>query len=56
MSGFVRSGRTHCRKGHEYTERNTLWYRGTRHCKKCTRTRLEARKKRRQDAKLAGKS
>jgi hypothetical protein len=38
-------GKTHCRRGHLYTARNTKWYRGTRVCRICEEERL-ARKKR----------
>lgn len=27
--------RTHCSKGHPWDEANTLWYRGTRRCRRC---------------------
>lgn len=27
--------KTHCRRGHEYTDENTRWFRGTRYCKTC---------------------
>ena len=27
--------KTHCPKGHEYTEANTTWYRKKKHCRKC---------------------
>lgn len=37
-----------CRHGHEYTEENTRWYKGMRHCKICRRrssNEFEARRK-----------
>jgi HNH endonuclease len=51
-----RKARTHCPANHEYTEENTYWYKGTRHCKKCDRARnkpgsprVERRNKNRQE-------
>lgn len=38
--------KTHCPKGHEYTEANTSWYRGQRKCRKCHAARERARKQR----------
>lgn len=32
-----RKARTHCPKGHEYTQENTYWYRGYRMCRCCHR-------------------
>ena len=29
--------RTHCGNGHEWTEKNTYWHRGNRHCRACNR-------------------
>lgn len=26
---------THCKRGHEFTEKNTGWYRGRRRCRSC---------------------
>ena len=31
--------KTHCTRGHEYTEMNTRLYRGSRHCRECERLR-----------------
>jgi hypothetical protein len=31
----LHSAKTHCPSGHEYSEENTLIYRGSRHCKTC---------------------
>lgn len=33
----IASSRNHCPKGHDYTEENTLWYRGYRLCRACRR-------------------
>ena len=53
MSGNVVSGRTHCRKGHEYTRGNTRWWKGTRQCLTCLQERERQAKERRQRAREA---
>lgn len=35
---------THCKRGHEYTEANTRFFRGIRHCRACAVVRREARR------------
>jgi hypothetical protein len=35
----TRKTRTHCRHGHEFTEKNTRVYKGARHCRTCDRVR-----------------
>jgi hypothetical protein len=37
---------THCRKGHEYTEANTHWYRDHRYCRACRRIQEQGRRDR----------
>lgn len=40
QSGKKSSEKTHCPKGHEYTEENTYWYQGrSRQCRQCNRCR-----------------
>lgn len=39
--------KTHCPKKHEYTEANTLNYRGRRYCRACSRDRTARRRNRR---------
>lgn len=46
---------THCPQGHQFTEANTSFYRGWRHCRECHRVRERDRKKRkRQRAQAPG--
>jgi hypothetical protein len=33
--GYVNRNKTHCKRWHEFTEENTLYYGGQRHCKIC---------------------
>lgn len=35
--------KTHCAHGHEFTEENTYWFRGTRMCRRCNRDKSNAR-------------
>ena len=42
-----RAERTHCLHGHEYTEENTYWFRGKRHCRACQREKDAKRRPRR---------
>lgn len=39
VNGARQQAKTHCPKGHEYDEENTLHYRGGRRCRKCDRDR-----------------
>lgn len=39
------SRKTHCPKGHEYSEENTRWHSGRRECVTCIRARDRARRK-----------
>lgn len=34
--------KTHCPRGHEYSEENTYTWRGERHCKECRRSQKQA--------------
>lgn len=46
------ASRTHCKHGHEYTEENTRWYKGSRWCNTCTHNNnLRHRKKRKNETK-----
>lgn len=47
--------RTHCPNGHEYTETNTIYIRGKRHCATCRRSYLDRRAKRERDARTAAR-
>lgn len=44
-SSIARKARTHCKRGHEYTDRNTLMQKSGRSCKKCHALRERMRKK-----------
>jgi hypothetical protein len=39
-----RRSRTHCKRGHEFTDENTRWYRGERYCRACGRERARAKR------------
>lgn len=39
----VNKRKTHCKRGHAFTEANTQWVRGTRKCKQCRRERDKKR-------------
>jgi len=40
-NGKVMRAKTHCPRGHEYTEENTYWYQGkNRQCRQCRRCRV----------------
>jgi hypothetical protein len=39
------NNKTHCPQGHEYSEKNTYFYRGARYCRTCLSKKLEARRK-----------
>ena len=34
-SGKYNSSKTHCRRGHEFSEENTRWYKNGRYCRSC---------------------
>jgi hypothetical protein len=36
--------KTHCPRGHEYDEENTLWHSGRRECRKCVRAQQKRRR------------
>lgn len=40
-NGKENSSKTHCLRGHEFTEENTYLYRGRRYCKACWRLRYK---------------
>lgn len=44
--GRFHAGKTHCPRGHEYTEANTRTYQGRRWCRACDRERSNARTRR----------
>lgn len=49
--GAVHAKKTHCPKGHEYTEENTTLYRNKRYCKACKREAMRLyRLKKKQEA------
>ncbi|MBH0121551.1 NUMOD4 motif-containing HNH endonuclease [Rhodococcus sp. CX] len=37
------ANKSHCPREHEYSEANTRWYRGKRHCRECERQRSRGR-------------
>lgn len=39
----VNARKTHCKRGHEFTDQNTRHYRGERHCRACAATRVSVR-------------
>lgn len=39
-----RRPRTVCKRGHEFTEANTRWYRGEKNCRQCSRERARAKR------------
>ncbi len=40
-AGVVPEDRTHCPQEHRYSNRNTLWYRDQKYCRKCRRHRAK---------------
>lgn len=46
VTGAGNGARTHCRQGHEFTNKNTYAWRGKRFCLKCQSIRQEAYEKR----------
>jgi hypothetical protein len=45
-SSALNAAKTHCLRGHEYTEENTSWSNGTRSCKTCRALLAEQRRAR----------
>jgi hypothetical protein len=41
----VNAGKTHCPRGHEFTEENTKWWRTSRRCRTCLRSEVARRTK-----------
>lgn len=38
------NSKTHCPQGHDYDEKNTYHYRGSRYCRRCLSLKLNARR------------
>jgi len=42
LCNWFNKSKTHCSKGHEFSEANTLFYRGKRYCRECNRLKSRA--------------